>query len=441
MSSPLLRYVSSGDADLAVQVVGDGDLDLVVVHSWIGNIELVWELAEAARFFDALAGFSRLILFDKRGSGLSERAPRVATLEQRSDDVGVVMDAVGSERAAIFGWADAGAIAAHFSATHPERVHALVLGSFAAVAAHALDESALDDDMIATFTSAIENSWGDATLARVLAPSLADDERFLTWFRRWERMSATPRAAAAEFRWSLELDARAILPAIRVPTLVLQRRDNLLVHSPAARATAAAIPGARYVELPGADVIPVAGDSDAIVSEIQEFLTGHRARIDTDRVLATALFTDIVGSTERAQAIGDRAWRDLLDAHHRAIRASIARFGGLEIDTAGDGFFITFDGPARAVRCATAAREAVRELGIEIRAGLHTGEVEHRGNDVSGLAVHLAARVNGLADASEVLVTSTVKDLVLGSGIEFEDRGVHSLKGVPDEWRIYSVVG
>jgi class 3 adenylate cyclase len=438
---PPTHYVRSGDVDIAYQVFGEGDIDLVTVPSWVGNIELFWELAEAAHLLDGFARFSRVILFDKRGTGLSERTARVATIEERASDIGTVLDEVGSERAAIAGWADGAHIAAMFAAQHPERVTALVLGSFAAAGPLALSsEYRIDPEQVDLLAQAIAEGWGNASLAPLVAPSLAEDERFLTWFRKWERLSGTPSSALAELRWENDLDLRSILPTIRVPTMVLHRRDTAIVDRRAVEAAARLIPGAVYRELPGVDLIPVAGNCDEIIEEIEEFLTGSRRVVDADRVLATVLFTDIVSSTETAGTLGDRRWRDLLDAHHQEIRRCIDRFGGREIDTAGDGFLITFDGPARGVRCACAARDAVREVGLEIRAGLHTGEIEQFGNDVAGLAVHVGARVAALAGASEVLTTSTVKDLVLGSGIEFADRGKHALKGVPEPWQLFEVV-
>lgn len=438
---PDTKWVSSAGVDIAYQTFGQGDVDLVVVPSWVGNIELFWDLPEAARMFEQLGTFCRVVLFDKRGTGISDRAT-VPTLEERAEDIGVVMDAVGVTGAALAGWGDAALIAATFAATHPERVQALLLGSFAPRGA-ARDEEGdgVDQTTLDGVTIAIEQGWGEALLAPIVAPSLAHDERFLAWWRRWERLSGTPASAAAEFRWEQQIDARALLPFIQAPTLILHRRDAAVVDREVVRRAAEAIPNAHYVELPGADSIPVAGDVEAVISEIEEFLTGSRALTDTNRVLATVLFTDIVNSTERAQALGDRSWGDLLDAHNSRVRRSVNQFGGTEIDTAGDGFFITFDGPARAVRCGISARDAISEIGLQIRAGVHTGEVERRGNELAGLGVHVGARVAETASPSEVLVTRTVKDLVLGSGIAFEDRGTHSLKGVPDRWHLYAALG
>jgi class 3 adenylate cyclase len=296
-----------------------------------------------------------------------------------------------------------------------------------------------DPETMHALSAAVESGWGQASLVPLIAPSQADDTRFLSWYRRWERLSSTPSAAAATLRWAMELNMAPVLPAIQARTLILHRSGSALFDLESVRATARLIPEARCVELPGGDTLPYVGDADALLDVIQEFLTGAHAAPDFDRSLATVLFTDIVGSTQKAGQLGDRRWGYLLDEHHARIRRLLDRFRGTEVDTAGDGFFITFDGPARAIRCACAIRDAVREIGIEIRAGLHTGEVERRGTAVTGLAVHVGARVAGLAHASEVLVTGTVQVLVLGSGIGFADRGRHRLKGVPDQWQLFAV--
>jgi len=365
---PRVRYVRSGDVDLAYQVFGAGPTDLVIVPSWIGNIELLWELPETARFLEKLATFTRVIMFDKRGTGLSDRAGRVATLEERADDVTTVMDQVGSRRAAVAGWADSAAIAATFAATHPERVEALVLGTFAPVGEHAEDpNTSVAPEIVEGVARSIEDGWGEGRLVQLIAPSRADDERFLAWWGRWERLSGTPSSAAAEFRWTQGLDIRAILPAIRVPTLVIHRRDVAIVRHEVVRAAAALIPGARYVELPGVDAIPIVGDTDRVVAEVQQFLTGRRGIFDTERVLATVLFTDIVASTERATQVGDREWADLLEAHNGALRRAVDEYGGREVDTAGDGFFATFDGPA--APCTPPARRGTRSARWASRSG------------------------------------------------------------------------
>jgi pimeloyl-ACP methyl ester carboxylesterase len=437
---PETRFTRVDDLDIAYQVVGPAaELDLVFVPGWVSHLEVMWELPEFARFLDRLAAMGRLILFDKRGTGLSDRVAGVATLEQRADDIAAVMDAAGSDRAAIAAWGEGAGIAAMFAATYPERVVALVLGSLFINTTGGAAAVGPDPATMQALSAAVEEGWGQASLIPLLAPSRTEDTRFLAWYRRWERLSSTPSAAAATLRWAMEGDLGPILPAIQARTLIVHRSDAALIDPESVRAAAKLIPGARCVWLPGADDLPYVGDTDAMMDVIQEFLTGTQSRPDFDRSLATVLFTDIVGSTRQAGQLGDRRWRYLLDEHHARVRRLLDRFRGVEVDTAGDGFFATFDGPARAIRCACAVRDAVREIGIEIRAGLHTGEVERRGNAATGLAVHVGARVAGLAQASEVLVTSTVQMLVLGSGIGFADRGRHRLKGVPDEWRLFAV--
>jgi class 3 adenylate cyclase/pimeloyl-ACP methyl ester carboxylesterase len=437
---PDTYYARSGGVDLAYQVVGDGPFDFVFVPGWVWNLELCWELAEIARFFERLASFSRLIVFDKRGVGLSDRVGGVATLQERADDILAVVDAVGSERAAIGGWFDGAAMAAHFAATHPERVRALVLGSFPARPGGGDNVPVgLGDDSLDALAAVIEQEWGSARMLEITAPSVAHDERIVRFWRRFERASASPNAAAALFRWNRVIDLVDVLPLVAAPTLVLQRAGSITPNE-GVRDLAARIRGARYVELPGDDIYPFIGDMDAVVDEIEGFLTGVRGPAPATRTLATVLFTDIVGSTERASGLGDRGWRDLLDTHHHEIRSVIEHYGGREVDTAGAGFFVTFDGPERAVRAALAAVDAVRRVGLHIRAGLHTGEVIWSGDNVSGVAVHIGARVAALAGGDEVLVTRTVKDLALGSTLEFEDAGEHELKGVPERWRLFRVV-
>ena len=437
---PETRFTRVDDLDIAYQVVGPpAKLDLVFVPGWVSHLEVMWELPEFARFLDRLAAMGRLIVFDKRGTGLSDRVAGMPTLEQRADDIAAVMNAAGSGRAAIAAWGEGAAIAAMFAASHPERVTALVLGSLPVKMTDGARPVVADPAVIQAFSAAVENGWGQATLVPLLAPSRAEDSRFLSWYRRWERLSSTPSAAAATLRWAMEFDLGSILPSIQARTLIVHRTGNTLVDMQAVRAATNLIPDVRYTELPGCDDLPYVGDTDAVLDAIQEFLTGAQGTPDFDRSLATVLFTDIVGSTQQANRLGDRRWRYLLDEHHARIRRLLDRYRGVEVDTAGDGFFVTFDGPARAIRCACAVRDAVREIGIEIRAGLHTGEVEHRGNAATGLAVHVGARVAALAQASEVLVTSTVQMLVLGSGIGFADRGRHRLKGVPDQWQLFAV--
>ena len=437
---PETRFTRAVDVDIAYQVVGpEAGLDLVFIPGWVSHLEVMWELPEFAHLLDRLAGMGRLILFDKRGTGLSDRVAGTPTLEQRADDITAVMDAAESARAAIVAFGEGAAIAAMFAATHPERVAALVLGSLLVKVATGAESVVPDPATMRALSAAVEDGWGQASLVPLLAPSRADDARFLAWYRRWERLSSTPSAAAATLRWALEFDIGPVLPAVQARTLIVQRDGNPLVDMEAVRASAKLIPDARCAELPGRDLMVYVGDTDGVMDVIQEFLTGTPGRPEFDRSLATVLFTDIVGSTQKAGQLGDRRWRYLLDEHHERIRRLLDRFRGVEVDTAGDGFFATFDGPARAIRCTCAIRDAVREIDVEIRAGLHTGEVERRGTATTGLAVHVGARVAALAQASEVLVTSTVQMLVLGSGISFADRGRHSLKGVPDKWQLFAV--
>jgi class 3 adenylate cyclase len=435
---PQTRFVRSGDADLAYQVFGAGE-DLVAIPGLPSHLEVMWELPEFAAFLDRLASFRRVITFDRRGTGMSDRVPGVPALEQQVDDIIAVMGAAGSARASVAGWADGAFMAAMFAATYPERVSALVLGGLWLKAlAGPPGTLATDLDVADRLSAKIESGWRHGALAEVLAPSYAHDERFRSWWRRWEVYSATPAAAAGLVRWAAAFDPAPILPAIQAPTLVLERSATYQDHD-SRRLAAAQIPGGRYVQLPGTDTLPYLADADALLDEIEEFLTGARSTTGSDRSLATVLFTDIVGSTERASRLGDRRWRYLLEDHHAHVRRLLTRFRGIEVDTAGDGFFVTFDGPARAIHCACAIRDTVAGLGLQIRAGLHTGEVERNGPAVTGLAVHVGARVAALATASEVLVTSTVQMLVLGSGIAFTDRGNHTLKGVPDRWHLFAV--
>ncbi|HEX3255497.1 MAG TPA: adenylate/guanylate cyclase domain-containing protein [Gaiellaceae bacterium] len=443
MTQPETRYAQSGDVNIAFQVVGEGPLDLVYVAGWVSHLESFWQEPSYAAFLRRLASFSRLILFDKRGTGMSDRVPEseLPTLEQRMDDVRVVMDAVGSEEAALLGLSEGGPMCLLFAATYPERTRALImLGSYARrtwAVDHPWAPNEADQEV---FIEEVGRDWGGPVGLAARAPSQVDNEVFSRWWSTYLRMSASPGAAKTLTRMNAKIDVRGVLPLVRVPTLILHRTDDRAMSVEGSRYMAERIDGARYVELPGEDHLPFLGDQDEILDEIEEFLTGVRRGPEPDRVLATVLFTDIVGSTEKAAAVGDRRWREVLEAHHAAVRRELERFRGREIDTAGDGFLATFDGPARAIRCAIAIRDAVESVGLAVRAGLHTGECEMRGDGVSGIAVHMGARVAALAEPGEVLVSSTVKDLVAGSGIEFEDRGVHELKGVPGEWRLFAVL-
>jgi class 3 adenylate cyclase len=442
MRTPPTKYAKSGDAAIAYQVVGDGPIDLVLVLGFVTHLELQWDSPALARFFKRISSFSRLILFDKRGTGLSDPVSEVPTLEQRIDDVRAVMDAAGSERAAILGISEGGPMGVLLAASRPERVSALVLhGAMGrtteapdypwAAPAQALRESAVEF---------IVPSWGQQAegIVELFAPSFANDPEAVEFNARLERSGASPAMVQQIFEMFLDIDVRAVLPTIHVPTLVLHRRGDRVVNRRAGRELAAAISGARYVELPGIDHLPWAGDSEAVLGEIEEFLTGTRAVPEPDRVLATVMFTDIVGSTRRAADLGDARWRELLSAHHAAVRRELMRFRGREVKTLGDGHLATFDGPARAIRCGHAIAEAAHSLGLEMRIGLHAGEVELMEDDVGGIAVHVAARIGALAAPGEVLVSSTVRDLVAGSGIRFVDRGTERLKGIADEWRLFA---
>ena len=437
---PVTRYIKSGDVHLAYQVVGEAPLDVVFVHGWVSHVEFGWEMPPLARFLNRLASFSRLILFDKRGTGMSDRVPdrELPTLEQRMDDIRTVMGAVGSERAAIFGVSEGGNMSALFAATYPERTVALVtLGIFAKRIWSTDYPWAPTPEQRQKDFEVVEREWDGAMDVSQYAPSAdaALGDQIASFFRR----SASPGAALALLRMNTQIDIRHVLPTVRVPTLVLHRTGDLEVSVEEGRWIASQIPGARFVELPGADHLPWIGDTDVLLDEVEEFLTGVRRGSEPDRVLATILFTDIVGASATAVALGDRAWRDLLQAHHVTVRRELARFRGRELDTAGDGFLAAFDGPARAVRCACAIRDAIATLGVRIRAGLHTGECEVMEDKLSGLAVHIGARVAAATGPGEIWVSSTVKDLVAGSGLRFADRGLHILKGIPGEWRLFAV--
>jgi class 3 adenylate cyclase len=444
MEAPETRYARSGDYSIAYQVVGQGDLDLVYVPGLASHIEVFWEEPAYSRFLHRLASFRRLILMDRLGTGLSDRLPanQVSTYEQRMDDIRAVMDAVGSERAAVLGWSEGAPLCALFAATYPQRTTALVM--YGGVPRFVSDDDyqwgfprEVLDDWVEQIVPA---AWGqDEELLRLWAPSVAEQPGPRRWFVRFGRLAASPGAAQALFGMAQDLDIRDILPAIRVPTLVIHRTEDSLVEVEHSRYMAERIPDAKLVELPGVDHLWWFGDQDAIVDEVQEFLTGARSAPEPDRVLATVMFTDIVGSTKRAADVGDSRWRELLERHEAIVRRELERHRGHEVNTTGDGFLATFDGPGRAIGCARAIAESVRSLGIEVRAGLHTGECEVMNGDVGGIAVHTGARVSAEARPGEVLVSSTVKDLVAGSGIEFEDRGTHELKGVPGEWRLYAV--
>ena len=435
MTNPI-RYARSGDVNIAYQVTGDGPFDLVLVHGFFSHLELDWEHPEVARFFERLGSFSRLIRFDKRGTGLSDRAVGLPDLETRMDDVRAVMDAVGSAEAALFGYSEGGPMSALFAATYPRRTRALVLyGSYARrLRSDDYPWAPTWEERLRT-ADELEACWGEDVDISTMIPGA--DAATAAWFARRGRASLSPAAAKALILMNSKVDVRDVLPTIQSPTLVLHRTGDRDSRVEEGRYIASRIPGARFVELPGDVHVPWIGMDD-ILAEVEEFLTGVRPAVESRRELATILFTDLVGSTDRARALGDEAWASLLREHNRVVRAELARYGGVEVDTAGDGFLALFDGPARAIRCGLAVRDALRPLDLDVRVGVHTGEVERSEERPRGIAVHLAARVVGAAAAGEVLVTQTTHDLVEGSGLGFDDRGLHELKGIETPRRLYA---
>jgi class 3 adenylate cyclase/alpha-beta hydrolase superfamily lysophospholipase len=441
MPIPDTRYAMAGDSAIAYQAFGSGGYRVVFLTAVVSNIELFWEWAPAHHFFERWGGFATVAWFDKRGTGSSDRIQGAASVEERMEDVRVVMDAVGWERATIYGLDDGGPLACLFAATYPERTERLILqNSFARYLRAPGYEIGPDRSAYDEFCTAWATAWGtpETPIVAAIAPSQLGDDGFLRWI--FERQSSTPHDMLATMALYAEMDVRAVLPAIRVPTLVVQARQDLVVDVEHAHYLAANIPEATLFEYDG-EHLPVFVGVDATMDAIEEFVTGAARRPVGDRVLATVLFTDVVSSTQRAAALGDRAWKSLLDRHDEALRDVLARHGGVEVDTTGDGMLSTFDSPARAVRCASEMIEATKAIGLEIRAGVHTGEIEHRGQDVAGIAVHIGARVAALASAREVLVSGTVPPLVVGSGLDFADRGEHELKGVPGTWRLFAVTG
>jgi pimeloyl-ACP methyl ester carboxylesterase/class 3 adenylate cyclase len=442
--APETRYARSGDVHIGYQVVGEGTPDLVLVPEFWHSIEAQWDEPALAAFLHRLSSFGRLISYDQRGTGVSDPVPpdAVLALEQWLDDIVAVMDEVGSEQAVLLGLGGGGSLSMLFAATYPERTAALVLVNSFPRLSHAPDyewgrASALEDEVL----HVMRTGWGRGVLLDVVAPSKVGDEAFRQWWARYQRLGSSPGTIVRIRRMLDELDVRDVLPSIRVPTLVLHRADNTFVRAEHGRYLGEHIPGARHVEVPGSDYFAFLGNVDVFLDEIERFIKGLSQAPEADRVLTTVLFTDIVGSTRRVSEVGDRRWAELLSAHHDVVRRELGRFRGHEVDTAGDGFFATFDGPARAARCALALVDAVRPLGLEIRAGLHTGEVEIADGARRGVAVHIGQRILAQADGGEVLVSSTVKDLVAGSGIAFVDRGLHELKGVPEEWRLFQALG
>jgi class 3 adenylate cyclase/pimeloyl-ACP methyl ester carboxylesterase len=440
---PETRYAKSGDTYIAYQIMGEGPFDLVFVPGFISHVEMQMESPVFAPFVERLASFCRLIRFDKRGTGLSDRLSGIPTLEERMDDVRAVMDAAGSTRAALLGVSEGGPMCIVFSATYPQRTSALILYGASAREAWAPDNPwGMTDEQLAAALKAREEEWGQGKSVDRFSPSMAGNEEYRKFVGRFERASATPGTACKLLLMSQGTDVRHVLPTIGFPTLVLHRTSDRSVNVEHGRFLARHIRAAKYVEFPGADHNPWIGNASAILGEIEEFLTGGRREneADLDRVLATVLFTDIVGSTARAVELGDRAWKDVLNQHHLLVRQQIRRHRGREINALGDGFLAAFDGPARAVRCGQAIADEVKKLGIHIRAGVHTGECQVMGEDLGGIAVHIGARIGASAAPDEVLVSSTVRDLVAGSGLNFEARGSHHLKGVPGDWHLLAAI-
>ena len=441
MATPQTRYAKAPDgASIAYQVVGDGPVDLVCATGIWSNLEVMWDHPAWAHYLERLARFSRLIVFDMRGVGLSDRGPEPPVLELQRDDIGIVMDAAGSSSAVIFGGARAAAMAMLFAATHPNRAKGLVLYAPVAKTVSTPDfpygKSPAEQE---AFFERFVREVGTGRNLALQAPSVAADEHFVAWWARFERLVASPSVYEELGRIFTDMDVREVLPTIHVPTLVIHREGDAIVQSRQARYVADQIDGATYIELPGTDHVPFVGDADAILDEIERFVTGRTPVPEVDRVLATVLFTDIVGSTSLQAKLGDRGWKELVERHHAIVRDLVQLHRGQEQDTAGDGFYIRFDGPARAVRCAQQIVEGVRPLGIEIRAGLHTGECEIVDGKCSGLSVSIGARVMAAAEPSQVLVSQTVKDLTAGSALTFDDAGERELKGVPGRWHLYSV--
>lgn len=443
MNVPETRFTQNRDVSIAYQVVGDGPLDLVIIPGFVSHLEQAWEDPSYSRFLTRLASFSRLILFDKRGTGLSDRISGIPPLEERMDDVRAVLDAVDSQRAALFGISEGGPMSVLFAATYPERASALILYGSTAKGSQAPDYpwgANPGSEGNRAWLEGWRKEWGGPYSIEVWAPSMAEDEAFRQWWAKYLRLSASPSAVVQVFQMNEAIDVRDILPTIRVPALVLHRAGDRPVNVAQGRYLAEHIPSAKFVELSGDDHLWWVGDSEAIVKEIQAFLTGeHPPPLEADRVLATVLFTDIVDSTKRAADVGDKRWKDLLDAHNGILQREIARFRGRAVRSTGDGFLAVFDGPGRAIRCGFAVSRELGRLGIEIRAGVHTGEIDLMGEDVGGIAVNIAARVLAEAAANEVWVSRTVKDLVVGSGFEFTEKGNYGLKGVPGEWSLFSV--
>jgi class 3 adenylate cyclase len=441
---PDTKYAQSGDFNIAYQVIGDGPLDLVHIPGLLSHLDMAWENPNYQRFMERLSSFARVLVYDKRGCGLSDPVAEPPSVEERIDDTRAVMDAEGVETAAVFGCSEGSTLAAFFAAAHPDRVsQAILYGSFARLVPDPPDYpwnvlgNETEEQVMETFRATMRGGWGEGVTLVLLAPSLLETEE-RRWWGRYERAAMSPRSAETLMLAIVDLDLRPALPVISAPTLVIHR-DRDTIPFEGGRYVADHIPGARMVELHGEDHWPWVSDPDEVCDHVEEFLTGHRSERPVDRVLATVMFTDIVGSTERASELGDRRWRELLDEQERLTRAELDHHKGVEVKTTGDGVLATFDGPARAIRCGTALSSAMDRLGLPVRIGLHTGECERRNGDIGGIAVHIGARVMAEAGPGEVLVSRTVKDLTVGSDISFEERGSRSLKGVPGEWELFAV--
>ena len=439
---PETRYTKIGDINIAYQVVGNGAKDLVLVPGWISNIDVFWEEPSMVRFLNKLASFSRLILFDKRGTGLSDRATDTPMLEERMEDVRAVMDAVGSEQATLLGYSEAGTMVALFAATYPERTSAIIMiSSFA--------RRIIADDypwgatvaQYQAFIDDIQHSWGGPVGMDLRVPSRINDVQFKRWWAKLLRMGASPSTAAAITRMNIEIDVREILPSIKVPALIIHAKGDKAIILGHGRYLAENIPNSIFKVVDTEDHLPWVGAPGEILDAVEEFVTGIKSQSNIQRILSTLMFTDIVDSTRLAQSMGDKKWRDMLENHDTIVRHELSIYRGKEIDTAGDSFFASFDGPARALRCGQAVIQSLKANGIPVRVGIHTGECELRGENLAGIAVHIAARVGELAGSDEVLVSQTVKDLTVGADLEFESRGSHVLKGVPGNWQAYAAIG
>jgi class 3 adenylate cyclase/pimeloyl-ACP methyl ester carboxylesterase len=441
---PQIRYAKTEDGYIAYQVFGRGPQDLMLIGNWASNIEVMWEHSAMARYLNRLGRFARVICFDKRGAGLSDPVPMGAmpTLEHWMDDARIVLDAVGAKQPALIGDAEGGPMAMLFAATYPQRTRSLVLvNTFARLLREPEYLIGMPKEAAERLLEIWEASWGTGVALELSAPSVASDPQMQRWVGRYMRLSAPPAASTRMYRWVLQLDVRSVLSSIQAPTLILHRAENRHYRAPMGRYLAEHIPGSKYVELPGSDWYPPFVNSEPVLDEIEEFLTGAPPAPALDRILATVLFTDIVNSTDLAARLGDQRWLELRAAHDRLVRTELNRYRGNEVTTTGDGFVATFDGPARAVKCASDIAGGVRSLGMKVRAGLHCGEVEIQDGQIAGIAVHIAARVMALAGDGQVLVSGTVKDLVVGSTIRFADRGLHQLRGVPGDWRLFEVTG